>query len=172
MPALVIFETNVVMDIWLGRRGDQAVLLVTLAEAGRLDLVIPEFVLIEFQGTARRWVRDQRARLEQDVRGSANEWVRSNVLSNAADDVRAGANRVYVALADLERNIVPSSRASAPSRTSPTIRRISTFAEISVTCAGTPRIAPSTGSRTAGSTRPCSTCFAPTRARRGRHGSS
>jgi PIN domain-containing protein len=107
MPALVVFETNVVMDIWLGRRGDQAVLLVTLAERGRLDLVIPEFVLIEFQGTARRWVRDQRACLEQDVRANANEWVRSNKLSNAADDVRAGANRIHAALGELERSIEP-----------------------------------------------------------------
>jgi PIN domain len=107
MPALVVFETNVVMDIWLGRRGDQAVLLVTLAERGRLDLVIPEFVLIEFQGTARRWVRDQRACLADKVRANANEWGRSNRLDNAADDIRAGANRLHAALANLEHDIEP-----------------------------------------------------------------
>jgi hypothetical protein len=53
MPALLVFDTNVVMDIWLGRDGDEAVLLLTLAENRRVDLVVPDFVLIEFQGTAR-----------------------------------------------------------------------------------------------------------------------
>jgi hypothetical protein len=107
MPTLLIFDTNVVMDIWLGRDGDQAVLLLTLAEQHRLDLVIPEFVLIEFQGTARRWVRDQRSRLGSSVRASANEWGRSNKLGDGADDIRGGADKMAAALDELERNIVP-----------------------------------------------------------------
>jgi hypothetical protein len=105
MPTLLLFDTNVVMDIWLGRDGDQAVLLLGLAEAGRLDLVVPEFVLIEFQGTARRWVRDQRNRLTTAVRAPAKEWGRSNKLGEGADDIRAGANKVATALDELERNV-------------------------------------------------------------------
>jgi predicted nucleic acid-binding protein len=105
MPALLVFDTNVVMDIWLGRDGDEAVLLLTLAENHRLDLVVPEFVLIEFQGTGRRWIRDQRARLANNVRSSANEWGRSDKLGDGADDIRAGANKVEAALQALERNI-------------------------------------------------------------------
>jgi hypothetical protein len=105
MPALLVFDTNVVMDIWLGRDGDDAVLLLTLAENHRVDLVVPDFVLIEFRGTARRWVRDQRARLQDKVRSSANEWGRCEKLGDGADDIRAGANKVESALQALERNI-------------------------------------------------------------------
>ena len=105
MPPLLIFDTNVVMDIWLGRDGDEAALLLALAEQRKLDLTIPEFVLIEFQGTARRWIRDQRTRLMSTVRSSAREWARSNKLSDGADDLRAGADKIGAALDDLEGNI-------------------------------------------------------------------
>jgi predicted nucleic acid-binding protein len=107
MPALIVFDTNVVMDIWLGRDGDDAVLLLTLAEQRRIELVVPEFVLIEFRGTARRWVRDQRARLADNVRTRAHEWGRSNKLDDGADNIRTGANKVEAALGALECNIEP-----------------------------------------------------------------
>lgn len=82
MTPLLVFDTNVVMDIWLGRDGEVAVLLLQLAEQGRIDLVIPEFVLMEFQGTARRWVTDQRALLADSVRRLAKEWGRSSKLGS------------------------------------------------------------------------------------------
>ncbi len=114
MSTLLLFDTNVVMDIWLGRDGDEAALLLTLAERHRVDLIVPEFVLIEFQGTARRWVRDQRVRLTSAVRSAANEWGRSDKLGDGADDIRAGADKVAAALDDLERNVtVISTRLSA-----------------------------------------------------------
>ncbi len=119
MPALLVFDTNVVMDVWLGRGGDQAVLLVTLAEQGRLELVLPEFVLTEFQGTARRWIREQRARLES-VRGPANEWGRSNKLDVAADEIHAGANGIAARLEGLERDVATVvARLSATARVEP-----------------------------------------------------
>jgi len=102
---LLIFDTNVVMDIWLGRDGDQAVLLVQLAETGKVDLILPEFVLIEFRGTAFRWIREQRAALESNVRKHVREWARSKPLGEAADDVRGGAVKLARELDVLANNI-------------------------------------------------------------------
>jgi predicted nucleic acid-binding protein len=88
---LLLWDTNVLMDVLLGRDGDQAVLLLDLAESGVLDLVVPEFVLIEFRGTALRWIRDEKARLDQKVRSTANEWQRSSYLDSAAARIKEGA---------------------------------------------------------------------------------
>ena len=83
---LLIFDTNVVMDIWLGRDADQAALLVQLAESAKVELFLPEFVLIEFRGTALRWIREQRTVLDRSVRPFISEWARSKPLGEAADD--------------------------------------------------------------------------------------
>lgn len=102
---LLIFDTNVVMDIWLGRDGDQAVLLVQLAEAAKVDLILPEFVLIEFRGTALRWIREQRTAIDKSVRPFLSEWARSSPLGQAADDIRGGAKKLAGELDSLANNI-------------------------------------------------------------------
>jgi hypothetical protein len=104
-PPLLIFDTNIVMDIWLGRDGDQAVLLVQLAESAKVELVLPDFVLVEFRGTALRWVREQRAALDSKVRPLAAEWGRSKPLGEAADDMRGGAAKLALELDILANNI-------------------------------------------------------------------
>ena len=104
-PPLLIFDTNVVMDIWLGRDGDEAVLLVQLAETGKVELSLPEFVLIEFRGTASRWIREQRAVLESSVRKHVREWGRSKPLGEAADDMRGGVAKLARELDVLSSNI-------------------------------------------------------------------
>ncbi len=60
---LLVFDTNILMDVLLRRDGAAAVLLVELAEKRRLELVVPEYVLFEFRGTALRWIRGERERL-------------------------------------------------------------------------------------------------------------
>ena len=62
---LLVFDTNILMDIWLGRDGNQAMLLLELAEKKRLELVVPEYVLLEFQGAALRHAQGEKARLQQ-----------------------------------------------------------------------------------------------------------
>lgn len=104
-PPLLIFDTNVVMDIWLGRYGDQAVLLVQLAETTKVELILSDFVLVEFRGTALRWIREQRAALDSNVRRFAAEWARSKPLGEAADDMRGGAVKLARELDILANNI-------------------------------------------------------------------
>jgi hypothetical protein len=106
VPALLTFDTNVIFDIWSGRDGDHAVLLLQLAEAGRVELVLPEFVLLEFRGTALRWLREQRARIEP-MRQLVREWERCEPLGEAADDVRGGVRKLLAELNTLSNHIDP-----------------------------------------------------------------
>lgn len=120
MLPLLVFDTNVLMDIWLGRDGDQAVLLVQLAEAKKVELALPEFVLIEFRGTALRWIRDQRAALNENVRRVAAAWARSKPLDEAADDMQKGADKLTVELDSLATNVdAVVSRIKAVAKTFP-----------------------------------------------------
>jgi hypothetical protein len=105
-PPLLIFDTNVLMNIWLAR-DDQSMLLVKLAEQNVVELVIPEFVLIEFQGTARRWLREQRAVLDTNVAAAVNAWRRSALLGAATEQLQRGSQAVRAQLDDLPRKIEP-----------------------------------------------------------------
>lgn len=101
---LLIFDTNILMDIWLGRANAQAVLLVELAEEKKVELKIPEFVLIEFRGTALRWIREQRATLEV-MRKHLNEWGRTQALGVVADEMRDRAKTLESEIDGLEGNV-------------------------------------------------------------------
>jgi len=90
---LLVFDTNILVDVLLGRDGASAVLLVKLAETHRASLVLPEYVLHEFRGTALRWIRSERTRLHQ-VRQSAKEWSRTQELDGPADNILEAANRI------------------------------------------------------------------------------
>ena len=87
---LLVFDTNILMDVLLGRDGNEAALLVELAEATRVELAVPEYVLMEFRGTALRWVRDELERLS-GIRRSVNEWARSRDLGPSADEIKTAA---------------------------------------------------------------------------------
>jgi hypothetical protein len=101
---LLVFDTNILLDVWLGRDNDQAALLVRLAENGRAELVVPEYVLVEFRGTALRWVRDELARA-QTMRRGVNEWARSVELGTAADEVRSSMAQIETKLAALAAQV-------------------------------------------------------------------
>ncbi|MEX1366147.1 MAG: PIN domain-containing protein [Nannocystaceae bacterium] len=103
--AVLIFDTNILVDIWLARDGNESVLLLQLAEEGIVDLVLPEYVLIEFRGFALRWLRDERAKLEQRVRTLAREWGRSDDLDEGADLIAAGCRKVDEGLEGLRNTI-------------------------------------------------------------------
>jgi hypothetical protein len=101
---LLIFDTNIVMDIWLGRANAEAVLLVDLAEEKKVELKIPGFVVIEFRGTALRWIREQRATLEV-MRKHLNEWGRTQALGVVADEMRDRSKTLENELNGLQDNV-------------------------------------------------------------------
>src|SRR3990172_1486470 len=90
---LLVFDTNLLMEVLLGRDGAAAVLLVELALQRRIELVIPEYVLLEFRGTALRWIRGELERLEV-VRRFAREWARSQELDQPAEEIRSAASDI------------------------------------------------------------------------------
>jgi len=100
----LVFDTNILMDILLGRDGSAAVLLVELAERKHVDIVIPEYVLFEFRGTALRWIRSERDRLVT-VRQAAKEWARSQELDTPADEIRNAARIIETKLTDLRDEV-------------------------------------------------------------------
>lgn len=91
---LLVFDTNILVDIWLARDGNESALLLELAEQGVVDLVLPQYVLIEFRGFALRWLRDERTKVNQKVRTTAREWGRSEVLDEGADLITDGCRRI------------------------------------------------------------------------------
>lgn len=101
---LLVFDTNILMELLLGRDGANAVLLVDLAEQKRVELVVPEYVLFEFRGTALRWIRDELTKLN-DVRRAANEWTRSQELDKPAQDMKSAAADVEAKLKKLQTEI-------------------------------------------------------------------
>lgn len=98
------FDTNILMDVLLDRDGGQASMLVELAEEGLLELVIPEYVLLEFQGTARRELRRERHNLTE-VRRMLKSWLRCGSLDEPAMNMRDEARRIAHELEETERNI-------------------------------------------------------------------
>lgn len=94
---LLVFDTNIMMDVLLQRGGDAAITLLELAEQTRVELALPEYVLFEFRGTALRWIRDELERLN-GIRRPANEWLRSKELGSSATEIKRAA-------ADIERRL-------------------------------------------------------------------
>jgi predicted nucleic acid-binding protein len=101
---LLVFDTNILMELLLGRDGANAVLLVQLAEQKRVEVVVPEYVLFEFRGTALRWIRDELERLSV-VRRSANEWMRSQELDKPAEDMKSAASDLEAKLKGLQAEV-------------------------------------------------------------------
>lgn len=96
---LLVFDTNILMDVLLGR-DDSAALLVELAVQGTIELVIPEYVLFEFQGTAARWVTSQRKRLD-DLKQGTKEWRRCSDLDESSEQIRRSAAALMTTLDDI-----------------------------------------------------------------------
>lgn len=114
---LLMLDTNILMDIWLERGESQAPLFLDLHRTRRIDLMIPEYVLLEFRGTAHLWVQKQRVLLKGPVLSAANEWSRSKRLDSGAAGIKDGCrtletelNRLKSSIAEVERNIRASSQ--------------------------------------------------------------
>lgn len=101
---LLVCDTNFLLEVLLEQDGNNASWLLQLAEQGQTELVVPEFVLSQFQGTARRKLREYRGRLAQQVQ-AVNEWLRSNVLSSEAQLVRKSTHELEKHIAKLQGDI-------------------------------------------------------------------
>lgn len=106
MLPLLVFDTNILMDVLLDRETSQATLLVELAEQRRIDLVVPEYVLFEFRGTALRWIRDETLKLDK-IRTVVNEWARSGKLDKPAEEIKKAAGEVEARLRNVQSGIDP-----------------------------------------------------------------
>lgn len=93
---LAVVDTNFLFDYFLGR--DPDVLLLAALSGKKVDILVPEFVLLEFRGS----VLKELGRLQrslQDVATIAKELERADELTKGAGSLRAG---VGVADGDIE----------------------------------------------------------------------
>src|SRR5580700_526631 len=88
-PPLVIIDTNVLFDFFLGRDPDLP-LLASLVPA-KIVIKVPEFVILEFRGSVLRELGKKEQALSQ-TRGLANELDRADHWMSGVDALRAGCD--------------------------------------------------------------------------------
>lgn len=92
------------MDILLARGNETAALLVALAEEEKIEITIPEYVMLEFQGTARRHIRKETNQLDA-IRHSLNGWKRSARLSEYTEKIKESLDDISGVLSHIESQI-------------------------------------------------------------------
>lgn len=102
--ALLVPETNVLLDILLLRDGVEASLLLSLAEEGRVDMVVPEYALIQFEGKAHQHIREHSKTLDQHAQ-ELNELRRSEPLSQGARTGQHGNRQMKEQLSEVQREV-------------------------------------------------------------------
>lgn len=90
-----MFDTNVLFDYFLGRDPD-VVLLVSLSGT-KLEIRVPEFVLLEFRGSVLRELGKLQRRL-QETQALANDLDR-------ADELKGGASKLFTGIVDATRDV-------------------------------------------------------------------
>jgi len=101
---LVMFDTNVLFDYFLGR--DPDVHLVATLSRRKLDIRIPEFVLLEFRGSILKEL-GAKERALGDVRRLAAELDRADRWMSGVDKLRSGCELVAEDIARLRQKIDP-----------------------------------------------------------------
>lgn len=104
LPPLIVPETNIFMDIWLGRDQAIAKLLLPLATSKTIDLFVSEHSLLEFRGTALVWLRTSRRQIET-VQQSTRNWRRTDQLGENADEIGLRLKRIDAELPKLQERI-------------------------------------------------------------------
>lgn len=104
-PPLLIFETNLILDLLL-ERDAMVAFLMDLAEAQKIELKIPEFALMEFRGAALRTIAATREKVNQ-TRALANELARSAPLARGANLIQEGCKVADAELHKAEERIEP-----------------------------------------------------------------
>ncbi|WP_207217731.1 MULTISPECIES: PIN domain-containing protein [Sorangium] len=95
---LVMFDTNVIFDFFLGR--DPEILLLAQLSRQHVEIRIPEFVLMEFRGSILRELGGKEKALSS-VRQLANELERADHWMSGVDRLRAGCELVMEDIARL-----------------------------------------------------------------------
>ena len=103
---LLVFDTNILMEILLGRDGGDARNLLKLAEEGKSEVVVPEYVLFEFRGTANRWFRAEKEKFVL-IRRAANEWNRSQEIEQPVEQLKATVGQIEEEMKRLEASVQP-----------------------------------------------------------------
>jgi predicted nucleic acid-binding protein len=103
-PALLVLDTNILMEILLDRDEGNARKLLELAENQESEIAVPEYVLFEFRSTANRWLRAEKEKLTI-MRRSINEWSRSKELSLFASRLKAVVTNLEEEMQRLEESI-------------------------------------------------------------------
>ena len=87
---LVMFDTNVIFDFFLGR--DPEVLLLAQLSRQQIEIRVPEFVLMEFRGSVLRDLGSKEQTLSS-VRRLATELDRADHWMSGVDSLRADLPR-------------------------------------------------------------------------------
>ncbi|WP_437497289.1 hypothetical protein [Sorangium sp. So ce1099] len=115
---LVMFDTNVLFDFFLGR--DPEVLLLAQLSRRHVEIRVPEFVLMEFRGSILRELGRKEQALSS-VRQLAAELERADHWMSGVDSLRAGASSLRRTLsaseADSTRSLTWFASSSTLSRT-------------------------------------------------------
>jgi predicted nucleic acid-binding protein len=101
---LVMFDTNVLFDFFLGR--DPEILLLAGLSPQYVEIRVPEFVLLEFRGSILRELGKTENSLN-DVRRLAKELERADHWMSAVDSLRAGCELAAQDVTRLRARIDP-----------------------------------------------------------------
>jgi|GEM_PF-1395450 len=101
---LVVFDTNVLFDFFLGR--DPDVMLLAQLAGSAVEFRVPEFVLMEFRGSVLKELGKKEEMLGP-VRALANELDRADSWMSAADHLRNGADLASSDILRLKARVDP-----------------------------------------------------------------
>lgn len=102
--ALLVPDTNLLLDMSLSRDGKEGLLLLGLVEQGHAEMVVPEYVLAQFQGTGRRLIRDYSKKLAQFT-PMIKQLLRNESLIEGARLMDQGTDFVLERLPKLEESV-------------------------------------------------------------------
>jgi predicted nucleic acid-binding protein len=103
---LLVFDTNILMEILLDRDRREARNLLELAEDKKSEIVVPEYVLFEFRGVASRWFRAEKEKLVL-MRRAINEWSRSQEIEQPVKRLKAAVADIEEEMKRLEAGVAP-----------------------------------------------------------------
>jgi predicted nucleic acid-binding protein len=103
MAPLLVFDTNILLDMWTQQDKKQSELLVSLAGT-KAEIVVPEFVREEFRGSALTWVKREARRVEL-FKINGKSWKAPAGLAPYAAQIARMAEDAKASIDVLETNI-------------------------------------------------------------------
>jgi len=103
MVPLLVFDTNILIDMWTQQDKGQAALLVSLAGT-KAEIVVPEFVREEFRGSALTWVKREDRRVEL-FKTNGTPWTAPAGLAACAAQIASATKAAKASIGGLNTNI-------------------------------------------------------------------